>query len=216
VTRRLDLPNAAHRDAARGRLTSPAAARNCQAILDVVLPRLPPAGHVLEIASGTGQHVAALAAHRPDLTFQPTDPDPERREAIDQRCRSLRNVSPAGGLDACRQGWADEAAVEAVLIVNLLHLITDSELAILLDEVARALMPGGLLAIYGPFLRCGRPIGDGDRRFHESLRMQDPDVGYKDIAVLEDVLPALGLTVEVIAMPVNNLMALGRKRGPAL
>ena len=53
---------------------SPAADRNKQAILDVLLRLLPDQGSALEIASGTGQHVAWFAAHLPHWTWQPTDP----------------------------------------------------------------------------------------------------------------------------------------------
>ena len=41
---------------------SPAADRNKQAILEVLLTVLPERGNALEIASGTGQHVAWFAS----------------------------------------------------------------------------------------------------------------------------------------------------------
>lgn len=198
------------------RLTAPAAARNLAAIRDALVPRLPPSGHVLEIASGTGQHVAAWAAARPDLVFHPTEPDAARRRSIDAWCKGLANVALAEDLDACAPGWASRYAVEAIALVNLLHLISEAELAILLDEAAKALLPGGVLAVYGPFLRDGRATSDGDARFDASLRAQDPAVGYKDIAVLQEVLPVLGFRVELIEMPANNLLVLARKDAPAL
>ncbi|MEM7641792.1 MAG: DUF938 domain-containing protein [Pseudomonadota bacterium] len=192
-------------------MTAPAAGRNQEAILRVLLPYLPRTGAVLEIASGTGQHVAALAAHRPDLVFYPTDPDPARRLSIDAWCKGLTNVVAAGDLDACTPGWAEPEAVTAIVVINLLHLISDAEMSVLLDEVAKGLAPGGVLAIYGPFLREGQATSDGDRRFDDSLRAQDPAVGYKDIQVLRDVLPVLGLTVDEVEMPANNVMILARK-----
>lgn len=209
MMRRLQLPDTPLPDK-DGRLTAAAADRNREAILSVLLPRLPRRGDVLEIASGTGQHIAALAAHRPDLSFHPSDPDPLRRVSIDAYCRGLPNVAPAGDIDACQSGWAIEAATDMVLIVNLLHLISDSELSILLDEAQRALAPGGLLAIYGPFLRGGVATSEGDRTFDESLRAQDASIGYKEIEVIQTVLAALDLSVDVVKMPANNLMILAR------
>ncbi len=193
---------------ASGAMTAPAAARNLDAILAVLLPRLPRRGQVVEIASGTGQHIAALAAHRPDLAFHPSDPDPARRDAIDARCRGLPNVARARYIDACRPGWAMDAAADMVLVVNLLHLISDAELAVLLDEAQRALAPGGLLAIYGPFLRDGIATSAGDRAFDEDLRSQDAHIGLKDADVVVSVLTALSLRVETVEMPANNLMLL--------
>ncbi|MBW2686148.1 MAG: DUF938 domain-containing protein, partial [Deltaproteobacteria bacterium] len=46
---------------------APAAERNRQPILDVLRRVLPPAGLVLEIASGTGQHAIFFAEHLPKL-----------------------------------------------------------------------------------------------------------------------------------------------------
>ena len=210
MIRRIVTPDMAELPDAEGRLTAPAAARNLEPILAALLPRLPRAGDVLELASGTGQHVAALAAHRPDLRFHPTDPDPIRRVSIDLRCRGLPNVSEAGDIDAGRPGWAIAGASETILVINLLHLISDAEMSVLLDEAARALAPGGRLAIYGPFLRGGAAVSAGDRAFDRSLRAQDPAIGYKDAGAVETVLAVLDLEVERLEMPANNLMIFGR------
>ena len=61
------------------RRQAPAAARNRQPILDVLRPRLPAHGLVLEIASGTGEHIVHFAEAFPGLDFQPSDPGPEAR-----------------------------------------------------------------------------------------------------------------------------------------
>ena len=52
---------------------SPAAERNQQPILAVLHQLLPAQGMALEIASGTGQHVAWFAAGLPQWVWQPTD-----------------------------------------------------------------------------------------------------------------------------------------------
>ena len=58
-----------------GRWSAPAAERNQDPILAVLRRALPQAGLVLEIASGTGQHVAHFAAALPDLAWQPSEAD---------------------------------------------------------------------------------------------------------------------------------------------
>lgn len=65
-----------------------AAERNKQPILNALKQHLRavagPSGSslVLEVSSGTGQHVAYAAPHFPDLTFQPTEYDEQMFDSI--------------------------------------------------------------------------------------------------------------------------------------
>ena len=52
------------------------AERNKQPIFDVLRQVLAAQGNALEIASGTGQHVAWFAAGSPQWSWQPTDAEP--------------------------------------------------------------------------------------------------------------------------------------------
>ena len=65
------------------RRQAPAAARNRQPILDVLRPHLPAAGLVLEVASGSGEHVVHFAGELPGLDFSAstTAPKSEKAEA---------------------------------------------------------------------------------------------------------------------------------------
>jgi Protein of unknown function (DUF938) len=64
------------------RETAPSPERNKQPILEVLARVLPPCGLVLEIGSGTGQHVAHFAKALPALTFQPSEMNVERHPSI--------------------------------------------------------------------------------------------------------------------------------------
>ena len=90
------------------RLFAPAVARNRDPILDVLRKILPSKGVVLEIASGSGEHVAHFAAALPGLTFQPSDPNPEARASIDAWIAQtgLPNIRPAVALDASQSALA--------------------------------------------------------------------------------------------------------------
>lgn len=64
------------------RRQAPAALRNRDPILEVLRPALPPAGLILELASGTGEHITHFARALPHLQWQPSDPSPEARASI--------------------------------------------------------------------------------------------------------------------------------------
>ena len=86
----------------------PAAERNKQPILDVLQRVLPPRGTVLEIASGTGQHVVHFARASAGLSWQPSEADEELCEAMRERLLAapLPNVrEPRGPLDVCDDAW---------------------------------------------------------------------------------------------------------------
>ncbi|MDK3073980.1 DUF938 domain-containing protein [Sedimentitalea sp. JM2-8] len=191
------------------KLFAPSAERNRDALCDLLDHVAPRAGSALEIASGTGQHVVAFAARFPGLGWQPTEPDPVRRASIDAHAAdaSLPNLAAAIPLDATARGWGKAQTPQSlIVVVNLLHLISTGEARVLIGESAAALIPGGRMVIYGPFMRAGELTSEGDVRFHASLIAQDPEIGYKDDFDVLDMAVEAGLCVlDVVEMPSNNL-----------
>lgn len=193
-----------------GALSAPAALRNREAILSVLTRIAPPEGNALEIASGTGEHIIAYAPAMPGLTWQPSDPDPDRRASITAWSAEhpAPNLLPPIDLNACAPGWSENhGPKDMIVLVNLIHLISDADTATLLAEIAKALAPGGIAALYGPFLRDGEATSEGDATFHASLRAQDPAIGYKDVIDVAEALTRNGLHLfETVKLPANNLM----------
>src|SRR5690606_19027607 len=86
-----------------GGLDAPAFHRNNGPIAAVLTRHLASAtGDVVEIGSGTGQHVAAFAAAFPDLVWWPSDPNPAHRTSIEvwRRASGAANIVPAVAIDA--------------------------------------------------------------------------------------------------------------------
>ena len=163
-----------------GRLNAPAAARNAAAIVQMMGPVAPAKGYVLEIASGTGQHIVQLAAALPNIIWQPSDVDPARLDSIAAWLAQTPrpNLRPACRLDATAAGWArTHGAQDLILLVNLLHLITAAEAKTLIFEMATALAPGGIAILYEPFMRSGVLTNAADVTFHQHLTETNPELG---------------------------------------
>jgi SAM-dependent methyltransferase len=189
---------------------SPSAARNRGPILDALRPRLPGAGLLLEVASGSGEHCAHLAAALPGLTFQPTDPDADALASINAWCGGLPNVRPALALDAAAAEWP-VAAADAVLCINMIHIAPWAAAVGLVAGAARLLPPGGVLALYGPYLRGGRHTGPGNVAFDADLRARNPAWGVRSLEDVAALAAGAGFGApEVVSMPADNLVVVFR------
>ncbi len=192
------------------RLTSPAALRNRDPILAVLRAHLPPSGLVLEIASGTGEHVAHFAANLPGLTFQPSDPEPERRASIDSWGEGLANIRPALALDVRDDPWP-VAAADAVFCANMIHIAPWEATPTLLRGAAGVLPPGGVLILYGPFF-TEAPAAEGNIAFDLDLRARNPAWGIRSLSDVAAVAAAAGFGAPVVEpMPANNLCVMFRR-----
>jgi hypothetical protein len=206
----LKLPDTGAETLPDGRRLVPSASRNAGPILQV-LQGLGLKGRMLEIASGAGLHAAYMAGAL-GLTWQPTDVEEANFASIRAwAATSPPAILPPVLLDATRPGWGRAmGAWDAILLVNLLHLIPIEAAATLLAELPHALTATGTACLYGPFLRNGQPTSAGDAAFDASLREQDPSIGYKDLDWVKGQLTDAGLRCETIEMPANNLMLIVR------
>lgn len=187
---------------------APAAARNRAPIFDVLRPLLPERGLVLEIASGSGEHVTGLAQDcGPALTFQPSDPDAGARRSIDAWTRELglENVRPAVALDATSESWPVSAA-DVVFCINMIHISPWQATEGLFRGAGHVLATGGVLYTYGPYRRGGSHTSAGNAAFDDDLRRQNPAWGIRDVEAISDLAADCGFAVpEIVEMPANNL-----------
>jgi SAM-dependent methyltransferase len=200
---------------ADGKWSIPAAERNKDPILGVLTRVLPNRGLVLEIASGTGQHVMHFAKALPDLTWQPSDPDVELRESISLRIREERraNVHRPMDLDVTRAPWPLKTA-DAVMAINMIHVAPWSATLALFEGASDLLSPDGVLFLYGPYRRHGRHTAQSNSRFDLDLRAQNAEWGLRDVEAVADVASGAGFDLaETVEMPANNFSLVFRRRG---
>ena len=74
-------------------------------------------------------------------------------------------------------------------------------------------MPGGLLYLYGPYVRKDRETAPSNLAFDASLRARDPRWGLRRVEDVAAVADAEGLAFQrLLEMPANNLSLIFRRR----
>jgi len=202
-------------DARTEALAAPAVARNREAILAALRDVLPASGTVLEIASGTGEHVVHFAAALPALTWQPSDPEPAYRRSIAAHARAagLANLRPPLDLDAASAPWPIRPT-DAILCINMIHIAPWAATLGLMEQAGRILAPGGPLFLYGAFRENGRHTTDSNAAFDADLQMRDPRWGVRDLEAVVRVAEDRGLRLDRrMALPANNLGLVFRRTG---
>ena len=197
-----------------GALSSPAVARNRDFILAVLRRALPGRGTVVEIASGSGEHAVHFAAALPQLTWQPTDPDPEARDSIAayRAAAQLPNLLPPLALDAMSPTWPVTQADDMVAI-NMIHIAPWAAAEGLIAGAERLLSAGGVLFLYGPFCEHGRHTAPSNAAFDESLRARNREWGVRDLDEVAALASRHGFALEErVATPANNLSVVFRRR----
>jgi hypothetical protein len=179
---------------------APATERNREPIVAVLAEELPDEGIVLEVASGTGEHVAAFAGRFAAVMWQPSDPDADSRASITDWTADLRNVLPPLDLDAAAADWPIERA-DAVVCINMVHISSWSATVGLFTQSSKLLPQGGPLILYGPYFRKGHPTAPTNVAFDESLRARNVEWGLRWLEDVTELAEAKGFGVIRLRVP---------------
>jgi Protein of unknown function (DUF938) len=211
------------------RMYAPATQRNRQPILEVLRQVLPPTGTILEISSGTGEHAIFMAPQLAPLRWVPSDPNPDARASITawQQAEPCDNLYLPIDLDASSpqwsipqsRGYANESdqrfkldPIVAIVNINMIHIAPKSAYLGLMAGANRTLPLGGILYLYGPFKQDGVHTAPSNAAFDQSLQIQNPEWGVRDLAEVTTVAERHNLVLDrVYPMPANNLSVIFRK-----
>ena len=196
------------------RRSAPHVARNAGPIAEVLRDVLPARGLVLEVASGTGEHVAAFRARLPETALAA-----ERSRAGGACARSRPGGPRRACSTCCRRSRSTRARRSGrwrrptrSSCINMVHISPWAATAGLMRGAGR-LLAAGRAALS---LRRLSPGGGRDRAEQRGVRRRasrarDPEWGVRD---LEDVVAEAegqGFRLDaVIAMPANNLSVVFR------
>lgn len=200
------------------RLSSAAANRNRDPILNVLRRILPGRGVVLEIASGSGEHVVHFASRLPTLTFAPSDSGAEARDSIAAWIAhsGLSNIRAPLDLDASSASWPI-AQCDAIVCINMIHISPWAATEGLFAQASRLLPAGAPLYLYGPYKRQGAHTAPSNAAFDADLRARNPGWGVRDLETVADLARRTGFEgPEIVEMPANNLSLIFRRIGRAV
>ena len=193
-------------DEGGARLYSPSAGRNHADITAQLANILPENAAVLEIASGTGEHALSICRARPDILWQPSDPNADAR--ISQNAwaeEASGRMLPSKEINTMDVDWAaDMEPIDALFCANMIH-IAPWEAALGLAAASSALIkPVGMVILYGPF-KEGAATAESNLSFDASLKSRNPSWGVRDLSDVKHIFAKAGFNdVTRIVMPKNN------------
>ncbi|KAF9167940.1 hypothetical protein DFQ26_002394 [Actinomortierella ambigua] len=219
-----------------------AAERNKDAIYEQLRPFLAKATLVLEVGSGSGQHITHFAKDFPQVVFQPTEYDPNLLKSIVAYTNDLskHRIQPPLELNATDKSHWDQVlraghralhhptkssvpfdeqqeqgpVYDLVMTTNVLHITPWIVTESIVKGAGQMLKPGGHLIIYGPFRRHGIFSTESNREFDETLRSRDPSWGVRDLEVVQAFAEKEAHLVlkDVRDMPANNYLVIFEKK----
>ena len=193
---------------------APAARRNRVPILEVLRDELSNSRSVLEIGSGTGQHAVYFAATLDQLTWQTSD-RVFNHSGINAWIdfSDLDNVLPPLDIDVLMTIEV-EGEYDAIFSSNTTHIMGMVAVRRMFALAGQTLPVEGIFCLYGPFNIEGAFTSESNQSFDRSLRAENPEMGIRDLEVLDDIANANNLErVRLYAMPANNMIAVWQKQG---
>jgi cyclopropane fatty-acyl-phospholipid synthase-like methyltransferase len=172
-----------------------------------------PGMKVLEIASGSGEHVVHFARAFPKVKFQPSDPDPAARVSIAAWTEEtgLKNIAAPLDLDVVHRAWP-AGPVDVILCINMVHISPWPATVGLVEGAKRILNDNGVLFLYGPYLIDGE-TAPSNIDFDASLRSRNPNWGVRELRHVQREAEARGLVMQRwVEMPANNLSVVFQKQ----
>ena len=165
--------------------------RNRGFVLDVLKNYLVGSKEVFEVGTGTGDQTVFFCEHLPLVSWQTSDTQ-FYHPKIEQ------TLKKAGLPNALRPVTFDvdtdkiDRTYDVIYASNVLHCIPWTSADLLFEKVSSALKLDGLFILYGPFNIANESniegifTSEGNKKFDQKLRNQDPDLGLRELgAVIE-------------------------------
>ncbi len=159
---------------------------------------------ILEIGSGTGQHIDYFSTIFPDSNWQPSDV--MQNKALSELSTSTQtDLRKSLVLDVShKQDWPLDK-YDVVYTANTAHIMSWPEVLLMIELVGSVLKPKGMFICYGPFKFKGLFTSESNQIFDDTLKQKKASMGLRDFEEIEAeaLIKQLHL-VKVHDMPANN------------
>ena len=191
---------------------SEACDENRDPILAVIRQEFSACRTILEIGSGTGQHAVYFGRQFPHLTWQPSDVVENHASINAWRSEAgLDNVPEPLRLDVSRDDWP-ATRYDGIFSANTCHIMSWPEVEAMFSGIGSALLPGGVLCLYGPFNYANAYTSESNARFDAFLKARDPASGIRNFEDLDSLAGDSGMQLrQDHRMPVNNRLLVWSK-----
>lgn len=171
----------------------------------------------LEIASGSGQHLAHFAPWFPGVKFQPTEVDENLFGSISYYANHCptKNILQPMLVDICNKfscyGF-NENSIDYMYNANMIHISPYECTVGLFENAGTYLKNDALMITYGPYSKDGVITPQSNIDFDASLRARDPSWGVRDITALIKLGEENSMSlIDTIEMPSNNKILIWKK-----
>ncbi|XHU96460.1 MAG: DUF938 domain-containing protein [cyanobacterium endosymbiont of Rhopalodia gibba] len=196
---------------------APATQRNRDSIFETLVSVLPPAGNILEIASGTGEHAVYFSSKLKNYQWIPSEPDAMRQKSIDawRKFYSSSNCRSSMNIDVLNPTWTEglkNLEIIAIVNINMIHISPWEACLGLIEGAGNLLLSGGILYLYGPYKQRGKHTAPSNQLFDESLSLQNQAWGVRNLEDVIDISQQQELKLmKIVNMPANNLSVIFQK-----
>lgn len=202
------------------KLFNPSADRNKEPILNELKHVLSKSDEklLLEISSGTGQHVYHIAPNFPNIKIQPSELTSDSFGSISAYSEDCptRNICYPIKIDIskpltswprspsfCPGSW--QGKIDYVLNINMIHITPIDCVKGLFDNSTKLLKINGLLLTYGPYGEHGVISPQSNVDFDKHLKQSNPEYGVRDLTQLKKMAQEYGIIFrKSVNMPANN------------
>ena len=191
----------------------PSTLRNRVFIANVLALFLPEKGHILETASGTGEHLHFFSEEFPSLYWQPSDKSSALFWAICERSKNKKNIKGPISIDLTSNSFKlKKKEFDAVLNINMIHIAPWEACIGLFKLASEIVRSNGFVYLYGPFKVAGVHTSASNNRFDVSLKQRNVAWGVRNIEDVVSLAKGYGFPrFEIHDMPANNKSVIFRK-----